>query len=78
MYADDITLSTSLHSLSETTLDNKNTETIINEEVSKINEWLNINKLLLIKSKTTYLVSHMPNTCMETATLKYMMYILKE
>ena len=46
MYADDTTLSTSLNSLSETTLDNKSTETIINEELCKINEWLNINKLL--------------------------------
>ena len=55
MYADDTTLSTSLNSLSETTLDNKSTETIINEELCKINEWLNINKLLLNKSKTKYI-----------------------
>ena len=37
MYADDTTLSTSLNSLSETTLDNKSTETIINEELFKSN-----------------------------------------
>ena len=70
MYADDTTLSISLNSLSETTLDNKSTETIINEELCKINEWLNINKLLLNKSKTKYMVFHMPNTRMQALTLK--------
>ena len=33
IYADDTTLSTSLNSLSETTLDNKSTETILNDEL---------------------------------------------
>ena len=72
MYADDTTLytCTSLNSLSETTLDNKSTETIINEELSKVNEWLNINKLLLNKSKTKYMVFHMPNKRMQALTLK--------
>ena len=70
IYADDTTLSTSLNSLSETTLDNKSTETIINEEVSQINEWLNINKLLLNKSKTKNMVFHMPNKCMQALILK--------
>ena len=70
MYADDTTLSTSLNSLSETTLDNKNTETIINEELCKIIEWLNINKLLLNKSKTKYMVFHMLNKRIQALTLK--------
>ena len=70
IYADDTTLSTSLNSLSETTLDNKSTETIINEDVSQINEWLNINKLLLNKSKTKNMVFHMPNKCMQALILK--------
>ena len=70
MYADDTTLSTSLNSLSETTLDNKSTETIINEELCKINEWLNINKLLLNKSKSKYMVFHMPNKRLQALTLK--------
>ena len=70
MSADDSSLSTYLHFLSETTLDNKSTETIINEELSKINEWLNINKLLLNKSKTKYMVFHMPNKRMQALTLK--------
>ena len=45
MYADDTTLFTSLHSLSETNLHNNSTEALKNEELSKINEWLNINKI---------------------------------
>ena len=79
MYADDITLSTSLNSLSETTLDNKSTETITNEELCKINKCLNINTLLLNKSKTKYMVFHMPNKRMQALTLKIDdIYILKE
>ena len=70
MYADDTTLSTSLNYLRETTLDNKSTETIINEELCKINEWLNINKLLLNKNKTKYMVFHMPNKRIQELTLK--------
>ena len=70
MYADDTTLSTSLNSLSEETLDHKSIETIINVKLSKINEWLRINKLLLNKSKTKYMVFHMPNERMQTFTLK--------
>ena len=70
MYADDTTLFTSLNYLRETTLDNKSTETIINEELCKINEWLNINKLLLNKNKTKYMVFHMPNKRIQELTLK--------
>ena len=70
MYADDTTLSTYLKTLSETTLDNKSTETITNEELCKINEWLNINTLLLNKSKSKYMVFHMPNKRIQALTLK--------
>ena len=70
MYADDITLSASLNSVRETTLDNKSTETLINEELCTINKWLNINKLLLNKSKTKYMVFHMPNKRIQALTLK--------
>ena len=38
MYTDDTTLSTYLNSLIEMTLDNRSTESIINEELNKINE----------------------------------------
>ena len=70
MFADNTTLSTSLNTLSKTTLNSKSTDTIINDEISQINEWLNINKLLLNKSKTKYMVFHMPNNRMQTLTLK--------
>ena len=70
MYADDTTLYTSLNSLRETTLDNKSTENIINEELCKINEWLNVNKLLLNKSKTKYMVFHMLNKRIQALALK--------
>ena len=70
MYADDTTLSTSLNYLSETTVDNKSTETIINEEMCKFFEWLNINKLSFNKSKTKYIVFHMPNKRIQALTLK--------
>ena len=45
MYTDDTKWPTSINYRTETTRDNKSTETLINEELSKINEWLNINKL---------------------------------
>ena len=69
-YADDTSLSTSFNTLSKTTLTKKTTETIINEERSKINEGLNINKLLLNKSKSKYMVFHMPNKHIRTLTFK--------
>ena len=46
-----IVLSTSLNCLSKSIFINKSTATIINEERSKINEWLNINNLFLNKTK---------------------------
>ena len=49
---------------------NKSNEILVNEELSKIYEWLNINKLLLNKSKSKYMVFHMPNKCMQTLMLK--------
>ena len=54
MYADDTTLSTTLRSID--LLDpNESVEDIINKEQSNINEWLNINKLSLNKSKSKYI-----------------------
>ena len=55
MYADDTTLSSTIVSFNEDT--NKNITTEINNQLSKINEWLNINKLSLNKSKTKYMIS---------------------
>ena len=51
------------------TLDNKSTETIINEELCNINQWLISIKLLLYKRKTEYMLSHMPNKRIQAITL---------
>ena len=56
MYADDTTLSTTIDSSNEDTTKNITSE--INNELSKINEWLKINKLSLNKSKTKYMITN--------------------
>ena len=56
----------------------KSNETLINEELSKIYEWLNINKLLLNKSKSKCMVFHMPNKRTQIIMLKQMMHVLKD
>ena len=55
MYADDTTLSTSINCS-----ENYNNCDLINSELSKINEWLIVNKLSLNTSKTKYMLFHMP------------------
>ena len=55
MYADDTTLSTSINCS-----ENYNNCDLINSELSKINEWLIVNKLSLNTSKTMYMLFHMP------------------
>ena len=55
MYADDTTLSTTIDSFNEDTTKNITSE--INNELSKINEWLKMNKLSLNKSKTKCMIS---------------------
>ena len=52
IYADDTTLSSTLNVFSDNTHDH-NLESLINEELVKINDWLKINKLSLnvVKSK---------------------------
>ena len=55
MYADDTTLSITIDSFNEDTTKNITSE--INNELSKINEGLKINKLSLNKSKTKYMMS---------------------
>ena len=57
IYADDMTLSSTLNDNTH----NKNIQSVINEKLSKVNEWLNINKLLLNKNKSKYMIFHMPN-----------------
>ena len=55
MYADDTTLSSTIDSFNEDS--NKNITSEINNELSKFNEWLKINKFSLNKSKTKYMIS---------------------
>ena len=62
MYADDTTLSSTIYSFNEDS--NKNITSEINNELSKINEWLKINKLSLNKSKTKYMISKKQQTNM--------------
>ena len=49
---------------------NKSTESVINEELLKIVEWLNINKLSLNKRKSNYMTFQMPNNTKLTLSLK--------
>ncbi len=68
MYADDTTLSSTVNSFSD-----KNyfsVETLINEELSKVIEWIKINKLSLNKNKSKYMIFHMPKKEIEIRTLK--------
>ena len=58
-YADDTTLSTTLNKLS--TSDDMNISDLINLELYKINEWLEINKLSLNANKSRFMIFHMPN-----------------
>ena len=54
IYADDTTLFSTIETFS-VSVQNKSTESVINEELLKIVEWLNINKLSLNKSKSKYM-----------------------
>ena len=58
-YADDTTLSTTLNKFS--TSDDMNISDLINLELYKINEWLEINKLSLNAKKSRFMIFHMPN-----------------
>ena len=56
MYADDTTLFTTINCFEN----NENTNQYINDELSKINEWLIVNKLSLNASKIKFMVFSMP------------------
>ena len=55
VYADDTTLYSTIDSFNEDS--NTNITSYINNELSKLYEWLKINKLSLNKSKTKYMIS---------------------
>ena len=56
MYADDTTLFTTINCFEN----NKHPNQYINNELSKIREWLTVNKLSLTASKTKFMVFNMP------------------
>ena len=68
MYADDTTLFSTLTSFRDNTQDNT-IESVINAELSKVVEWLNINKLSLNKAKSKYMIFHVLNKGIHSLTL---------
>ena len=69
MYADDTTLFSTLTSFRDITQDNT-IEYLINAELSKVVEWLNINKVSLNKAKYKYMIFHVPSKGIHSLTLK--------
>ena len=69
MYADDTTLFSTLTSFRDITQDNT-IEYLINAELSKVVEWLNINKVSLNKAKSKYMIFHVPSKGIHSLTLK--------
>ena len=67
MYADDTTLFSNLKSFGNKI---QTKEYLINSELSNVIEWLNINKLSLNKSKSKYMIFHVPNKDIQYLTLK--------
>ena len=67
MYADDTTLFTTINCFEN----NENTNQYINGELSKINEWIIINKLSLNASKTKFMVFSMPQKKVVIPRLKF-------
>ena len=58
MYADDTNISASLQSI-ESINPNETVDSMINKELSKISEWLSLNKLSLNVKKSKYIVHQM-------------------
>ena len=71
MYADDTTLSSTLNQFTDSTQHkNKSVESLINYELGKVIEWLNINKLSLNKEISKYMIFNVPRKETQTLTLK--------
>ena len=60
IYADDTTLSSPLNTFNDN-IQNGNLESLINDELLKINEWLKINKLSLNIAKSKYMTFQRTN-----------------
>ena len=69
IYADDTTLSSTLNTFNDN-IQNDNLESLINDELLKINEWLKINKLSLNIEKSKYMTFQRTNKNVQTLTLK--------
>ena len=54
---------------SDNTQDSSN-ESLINVELSKVVEWININKLSLNKTKSKYIIFHVPSKGIHSLTLE--------
>ena len=67
IYADDTTLSSTINSFNNEQ-SNVDTQTLINDELSNIIEWININKLSL--NKSTYMIFHMHKKEIPSFSLK--------
>ena len=71
MYADDTTLSSTLSQFVDSTQHKNNSvESLINYELSKVIEWLNINRVSLNKEKSKYMILQLPKKETQTLTLK--------
>ena len=71
MYADDTTLSSTLNQFTDSTQNkNMSVESLINYELGKVIEWININKLSLNKDKSKYMIFHVPRKETQTLILK--------
>ena len=69
MYADDTTLLSTIDSFSDIN-SNASADSLINAEICKVIEWLNINKLSHNKNKSKYITFHMPKKQIQHLTLK--------
>ena len=69
IYADDTILSSTLDTFNDN-IQNYNLESLINDELLKINEWLKINKLSLNIAKSKYMTFQRANKNVQTLTLK--------
>ena len=65
IYADDTTLSITLNTFNDN-IQNDNLESLINDELLKINEWIKINKLSLNIAKSKYMTFQRTNKNVQT------------
>ena len=71
VYADDITLSRILTQFTDSKQhENNSVESLINYELGKVIEWLNINRLSLNKHKSKYMIFNVPRKETQTLSLK--------